>query len=166
MREPLKDRIRLEHIVEAVNKVFKYTENKTYDSLRSDDMLFYAVVKNIEIVGEAAYHLTKTFRNTHPETDWKGIVSLRHVLVHDYYQVNIQTVWDIIQQELPPLLEQVTRYISETDWEEWEKNTQIATETAVHKNLVQTAKRMKNDGMTAQQISRYTGLPVDEIEDI
>lgn len=166
MREPLKDRTRLDHIVEAINKVFKYTDGKTCEDLRTGDMMFYAVVKNIEIVGEAAFHLSKAFCKKYPETDWNGIMKLRHVLVHDYYQINVQTVWEIIQEELPPLLDQVTRYISETNWEEWEKNTQIVTETAVHKNLVQTARRMKTDGLTSQQISKYTGLPIDEIEDI
>ena len=166
MREPLKDRTRLEHIVDAINKVFKFTEGKTCGDLRVGDILYYAVVKNIEIVGEAAFHLTKAFCENHPETDWNGIMKLRHVLVHDYYQINVLTVWDIIQHELPPLHNQVTRYLAETNWEEWEKNNQFIAETAVHKNLIQTAKRMKNDGMTTQQISRYTGLPADEIEDI
>ncbi len=166
MREPLKDRSRLEHIIDAINKVFVFTEGKTCDDLRVGDMLYYAVVKNIEIVGEAAFHLTKAFCENHPETDWNGIMKLRHVLVHDYYQINVQTVWDIIQQELPPLREQVTRYLAETNWEEWEKNNQFVAESAVHKNLIQTAKRMKNDGMTTQQISRYTGLTAEEIEDI
>lgn len=166
MREPLKDRIRLEHIVEAINKVFKYTEGKTCDDLRTTDMMFYAVVKNIEIVGEAAYHLTKAYCRSHPDTDWDGIMKLRHVLVHDYYQINVQTVWDIIQQELPPLLDQVTRYIAETNWEEWEKSYKVVSETAAHKQLVQTASRMKKDGMDTKQISRYTGLTVEEIEEI
>lgn len=166
MREPLKDRIRLEHIVEAINKVFKYTEGKTCDDLRTTDMMFYAVVKNIEIIGEAVYHLTKAYCRNHPDTDWEGIMKLRHVLVHDYYQINVQTVWDIIQQELPPLLDQVTRYIAETDWEEWEKSYKVITETAGHKQLVQTASRMKKDGMDTKQISRYTGLTTEEIEEI
>ena len=166
MREPLKDRTRLEHIVEAINKVFTYINGKSLDDLKTTDMMFYAVVKNIEIVGEAAFHLTKAFCNTHPETDWRGIMKLRHVLVHDYYQINVQTVWEIIQNELPPLHEQVTRYLAETDWEKWEKNVQAVTETAVHKSLVQMATRMKKDGMTVQEISRYTGLTIDEIEEI
>ncbi len=166
MREPLKDRTRLEHIVEAINKVFKFTEGKTCDDLHMGDVLFYAVVKNIEIVGEAAFHLTKEFCKNHPETDWNGIMKLRHVLVHDYYQINVKTVWEIIQQELPHLLDQVNRYIAETNWEEWEKNEVVLKETAAHKSLVQTAIRMKKDGMSSQQISKYTGLTIEEIEDI
>lgn len=166
MREPLKDKTRLDHIVHAINKVFSFTEDIALDDLNVGDMRYYAVVKNIEIIGEAAFHLTKAFCLAHPETDWKSIMSMRHVLVHDYYQVNVQTVRDIIQQELPPLLDQVTHYIDETDWAEWEKNNIVVSETAVHKNLVQTAKRMKNDGMPTKQISRYTGLTTEEIEEL
>ena len=81
-------------------------------------------------------------------------------------RVNVQTVWDVIQQELSLLLDQVTRYITETDWEEWEKSYKVVTETTVHKNLIQTASRMKKDGMDTKQISRYTGPTAEEIEEI
>lgn len=60
--------------------------------------------------------------------------------------------------------EQITRYLKETNWEEWEKNEVVIAESAVYKNLVQTARRMKKDGMDARQISRYTGLGVEEID--
>lgn len=91
---------------------------------------------------------------------------MRHNLVHGYYQVDPNVVWFVLQDDLLPLREQINRYIAETNWEEWEKTDHFVAESAVHKNLVQTAKRMKNDGMTTQQISRYTGLTADEIEDI
>lgn len=74
--------------------------------------------------------------------------------------------WSVIQDDLVPLREQVTRYLAETDWEKWEKNVQAVAETAVHKSLVQMATRMKKDGMAVQEISRYTGLNADEIEEI
>lgn len=141
-------------------------EGKTCDDLRTTDMMFYAVVKNIEIIGEAAYRLTKRYRQAHAETDWDGITKLRHVLVHDYYQINVKTVWDVIQHELPLLLTQVTRYIAETNWDEWDKNYKVISETAVYKQLIQTAARMKNDGLPIKQIMRYTGLSADEIDEI
>ena len=166
MREPLKDRIRLEHIVEAINKVFNFTEGKTIDDFKVGNMMYYAVVKNMEIIGEAAFRLTKAFCEAHPETDWNGIMSLRHVLVHDYFQINVNTVWDIIQHELHPLLDQVNCYLAETNWEEWEKDNKVIAETAVHKNLIQTASRMKKDGISIVQISKYTGLSAEEIEEI
>ena len=127
-------------------------------------MLFYATVKNIEIIGEAAYHLTKAFCKEHPETPWNSVMRMRNILVHDYYKIRLNEVWKVIKEDLQPLRDQVARYLAEVDWNEWEKNEVVIAETATHKSLVQTASRMKRDGMAAKQISRYTGLTEEEIE--
>ena len=166
MREPLKDKSRLEHILVAIDTILEKSNGLTYEGLVSDKIVFGGIVYYTMVIGEAAYCLSKAFKKKYNETDWVQITKMRHNLVHGYYQVDPEVVWYVLQDDLIPLREQVTRYITETDWEEWEKNNQIVTETAVHKNLVQTAKRMKIDGMTTQQISRYTGLPADEIEEI
>ena len=166
MREPLKDRSRLEHILSAIDTILERTNGLTYEGLTSDKILFGGIVYYTMVIGEAAYHLSKPFKNKYNETDWTQIIKMRHNLVHGYYQVDHDVVWSVIQYDLLPLRDQVTHYIAETDWEEWEKNNQVIAETAVHKNLIQTASRMKLDGMTAQQISRYTGLTIDEIEEI
>ena len=164
MREPLKDRIRLEHIVEAADNISRYILGKTYDDMLADDMMCYAVVYNILAIGEAAYHLTKAFKKEHSETEWDSIMRMRNILAHDYYKLKLQTVWEVVQHDLPLLREQVSRYLTEVDWKEWEKNEVVIAETASHKSLVQTASRMKRDGMAAKQISRYTGLTEEEIE--
>ena len=164
MREPLKDRIRLEHMQKAIDNIFQYTDGKTIQQLNDDTMLFYATVKNIEIIGEAAYHLTKAFCKEHPETPWNDVMRMRNILVHDYYKIRLNEVWMVIQEDLHPLREQVTLYLEETNWDEWEKNEVVIVESAVHKNLVQTARRMKRDDMPIEQISRYTGLTTEEIE--
>lgn len=166
MREPLKDRIRLEHIQMAIDNIFQYTDGKTIQQLNDDTMLFYATVKNIEIIGEAAYHLTKAFCKEHPETPWNDVMRMRNILVHDYYKIRINEVWKVIQEDLFPLRNQVIRYLTEVDWDEWEKNEVVIVESAVHKNLVQTALRMKKDGMQTNLISRYTGLTAEEIDDL
>ena len=166
MREPVKDRNRLEHILEAIDRILENTKGSTLDKLSSNDMFYYGIVKNIEIVGEAAYHLTKAFRDSHPETPWLAIMGMRHVLVHDYYQIDENEIRYVIEDNLHPLREQIVKYLSETNWEEWEKSEQVIAETAVHKNLIQTARRMKNDGMSIESIMRYTGLNREEIEGI
>ena len=78
------------------------------------------------------------------------------------------TVWSIflkpLTASLPPLREQVARYLAKVDWKEWEKNEVVIAEAATHKSLVQTASRMKSDGMPAKEISRHTGLTEEEIE--
>ena len=166
MREPIKDRNRLEHILEAIDRILENTQGSTLDELSSNDMFYYGIVKNIEIVGEAAYHLTKAFRDSHPETPWLAIMGMRHVLVHDYYQIDENEIRYVIEDNLHPLREQIVKYLSETNWEEWEKSEQVIAETAVHKNLIQTARRMKSDGMSVESIMRYTGLNREEIESI
>ena len=164
MREPLRDKERLEHMLAAAERVIRYTSGKTFDDLKADDMMYYAVVKNIEIIGEAAYHLTKAFCKKHSETPWNDVMRMRNILVHDYYKIRLNEVWKVVQEDLQPLREQVTHYLAETNWEEWEKNEVVIVESAVHKNLIQSARRMKKDGMPMNQITRYTGLTEEEIE--
>ena len=166
MREPLKDRVRLEHIQNSIANVFQYTEGKTLEQLKNNSMLFYAVVKNIEIIGEAAYHLTKAFCNEHPEVPWKDVMLMRNVLVHDYYRIDANEVWKVVNEDLQPLSKQITWYLNEVDWDEWEKNEVAIAESAVHKSLVQTAARMKRHGYDTDEICKITGLPREEIDSI
>ena len=129
-------------------------------------MYFYGIVKNIEIIGEATYKLTKAFRKYHPETPWDRIEKMRHVLVHDYFQIDENEVLYVIEDDLHVLREQVARYLTEVDWEDWEKNEEAIVETATHKSLLQTAVRMKSKGYDVNEISSITGLNKEEIEDL
>ena len=121
MREPLKDRERLKHILDAIDRVTNYVKDKTFDDLQRDDMMYYAVVKNIEMMGEAANMLTPQFQQTHTETPWKMVKGMRNYIVHEYFQIDSVVVWEVVSKELLPLREQIVRYLSETDWEQWEK---------------------------------------------
>lgn len=119
MREPLRDKERLQHILEAINRIIRYTSNKTYDDLVNDDMMYYAVVKNIEIIGEAANMLTQQFITTHPQTPWKQVKGMRNYIVHEYFQIDDTVVWGVVTKNLPLLKDEITKYIKETNWEEW-----------------------------------------------
>lgn len=119
MREPLRDRERLEHILAAIDRVMRYTKGKTMADLVADDMMYYAVVKNIEIMGEAANLLTPQFTTEHPETPWKMVRGMRNYIVHEYFQIDSAVVWDVVSNNLSELREQITRYLAETNWEEW-----------------------------------------------
>jgi hypothetical protein len=85
---------------------------------------------------------------------------------HDYYQISSKEVWNVIREDLKPLHGQVTRYLADTNWDEWGKSEEVIKESTAHKTLIQTAKRMKTDGLSIKQISRYTGLTVEEIEEL
>ena len=87
MRENVRDRNRLEHIAEAIDRILAFAVGKTKEELEADNLKYYGIVKNIEIIGEATYMLTRAFCSQHPETPWEFIAKMRHVLVHDYYQI-------------------------------------------------------------------------------
>jgi uncharacterized protein with HEPN domain len=109
MREKVKDKGRLEHILQAIDCIFEFTENITYEDFITNKMLKFAVIKNIEIIGEASYKLTKDFRKEHKEVEWDIIVKMRHVLVHGYYQIEDKFAWFVVQNDLQPLKEKIQK---------------------------------------------------------
>ncbi|WP_278780091.1 HepT-like ribonuclease domain-containing protein [Leyella stercorea] len=113
MRERIRDKSRLEHILQAIERIRRYTKGKTFDDFIADDMMYYAVVKNIEIIGEASNMLTEEFRNTHPDTPWKLVNGMRNYIVHEYFQVDNNVVWDVITGDLLLLEKQIIAYIME-----------------------------------------------------
>ncbi len=108
-------------MLEAIDRILRYSTGLTIENLRSNEIIYYGLVKNIEIIGEAAYKLTESFRSQHQETAWRKIISMRHVLVHGYYQIKEHEVLYVIEDDLPTLRNQIAKYLSETDWEKWEK---------------------------------------------
>lgn len=105
MREPVRDKERLEHIIASIDNIFDFVKGKKPEDLDVDKMMFYAVVKNIEVIGGAAFRLTKSFCQLHPDTPWPSIVGMRHVLVHDYYQIKSKEVWKVIKTKQPMISE-------------------------------------------------------------
>ena len=111
MREIIRDRGRLEHIIEQINNIEEFVPNKSLKDLENDKMLQYAVIMCIEIIGEASYMLTNDFRNTHKEVEWEEIIRMRHVLVHGYYHISVMMIWEIIQSDLHKLKQQILEYL-------------------------------------------------------
>jgi len=107
MRDKIKDKGRLLHILDAIEKSLNFTENVNFDEFVTNIMLKYAVIKCVEIIGEASYKLTKEFREQYSEIEWHKIIAMRHILVHGYYQTEDIFVWDTIKKSLPLLKEQL-----------------------------------------------------------
>ncbi len=121
MRERIKDKNRLEHILNAIDTIQSRTAGFTFDDLTADKVFFAGIVYFTMIIGEAAYMLTSEFREQHSDLPWDQIVSMRYHIVHGYYQVDESIVWEVIQNDLEPLRQHITRILSETDWSEWEE---------------------------------------------
>ena len=112
MREEIRDKNRLEHILEAIEKALEFTENVSFEEYKTNAMIRYAVVKCVEIVGEASYKLSNEFRNQHLEIEWREIITMRHILVHGYYQTEDAIVWDTVKNYLPILKEKIKTIIT------------------------------------------------------
>jgi uncharacterized protein with HEPN domain len=93
MREKVRDKSRLEHILDAIDKALEFTENDDFEEFKRSALLRFAVIKASEIIGEASYSLTNEFRDSHPEVDWRKIINMRHILVHGYYSMGHRKIY-------------------------------------------------------------------------
>ena len=113
MRETVKDRTRLMHILNAIQKVEDYINGMNKQQLLESSLHLHATAYNIQIIGEAIYKLTKEFKDSHPDTPWRVIEKMRHILVHDYFAVDVEIMWLVINDDLPILKRQIESYLSE-----------------------------------------------------
>ncbi|MBV9774712.1 MAG: DUF86 domain-containing protein [Gemmatimonadetes bacterium] len=86
-------------------------EGLTSERLRSARMEQFALSKAVELIGEAASRVSQPFRDAHPEIPWRAIIGMRNRLVHDYRGIDLSRVWDIVQRDLPPLIDALDRLI-------------------------------------------------------
>lgn len=113
MRERIRDKERLLHIQGAINVLMERKDTHTLDEVVSDPIIFFGFVKHIEIIGEAVYMLTKEYREAHDEVNWDDIERMRHVLVHGYYQIRPDQLWETIQTDIPELKPKIDRLIED-----------------------------------------------------
>ena len=107
MREPERDPGRLADIIDAANRIASFTEGHSKEELLLDELRYYAVTRNVEIIGEAVYMLTHDFKNQHPDIPWNDIIKTRHVLVHGYASISPEVLWDIALNDVPKLKQQI-----------------------------------------------------------
>jgi uncharacterized protein with HEPN domain len=97
----------LEDMLESLQKIFKFTDSLTRDAFMGDDLVIDAVLRNFEVMGEAASRLPGDFVGVHPDVDWHKIIGMRNRLIHGYFGVSTAIVWETIQQHLPILRDQL-----------------------------------------------------------
>jgi uncharacterized protein with HEPN domain len=102
----------LEDTLDAIRKIRDYTDGLSLQAFAADAKTFDAVIRNLEIIGEAVKQIPEDIRSLHPEVEWKRIGRLRDILIHQYFGVDVQIVWDIVQNKLA-LLERATTTLLE-----------------------------------------------------
>jgi uncharacterized protein with HEPN domain len=98
------DRIRMQHMLDAAQEAESFATNRSRFDLDKDRMLVLSLVKDVEIIGEAAARVTENTRAEYPEIPWVKIVGMRNRLIHAYYDIDLDRVWDTVIEDLPPLI--------------------------------------------------------------
>ncbi len=96
-------------ILEAIRKIKLYTEGMNYDEFLKDDKTKDAVLRNLEIIGEAVKNLPAEVKKKHPKINWRVIVGMRDKLIHEYFGVSYQIVWETIKSDLPAFERQISK---------------------------------------------------------
>ena len=98
------DQVRLQHMLDAAREAIGFAQGRARTDLDSDRMLVLSLIKEIEIVGEAATQVSEVTREQLPEIPWTDIVGMRNRLVHAYFDINLEILWRTVQDDLPPLI--------------------------------------------------------------
>ena len=101
------DPIRLRHILEAAREALEYAKGRTRSDLDKDRTLQHCLVRCIEIVGEAANRITPEFRRAHQEIPWRDAITMRNRLMHAYYDISLNVLWQTVHNDLPAIIEKV-----------------------------------------------------------
>ncbi len=97
----------LRHVLDPINTIEEYLQGVNEAHFKATRLLQDGAIRQIEIIGEAIRHISKDMRKTYPEIPWQDMAGIRDKLIHDYFGVDIEKVWDTTQEDLPVLKEQV-----------------------------------------------------------
>lgn len=106
------EKLLLEDILESIESILEFTSDISIERFLTDKKTKDAVVRNFEVIGEAANKLSKGLKDNNQQIDWQGIIGFRNVIVHDYFGVDYEIVWNIKNNHLPKLKEEIGRLIN------------------------------------------------------
>ena len=107
------DRIRIQHILDAICEIEKYVENRNFDDFMNDSMFRFACIKQLEIIGEASNHITIETKTEFQEIEWQQIVGMRNVFIHEYFGIDLSVAWEIIEKDIPDIKKKLDNVLNE-----------------------------------------------------
>jgi uncharacterized protein with HEPN domain len=108
-------RLYLEDIQLACQKIVRYTRGMNIEQFRTDDRTYDAVIRNLEIIGEAARNIADEIRLAYPSVEWRAIAALRNIIAHEYFGVKDEIVWDLVENKISILEFQISRILRDLE---------------------------------------------------
>jgi uncharacterized protein with HEPN domain len=112
MLDRLGDKVRLQHIVEAINEIDAYIQDTSQEDFVKNSMMFNATLRQLEIIGEASNRLSNDVVNKTPDIPWARIIGLRNLVIHEYFGVDDFTIWNVIKINLPDLKRKILAFLN------------------------------------------------------
>ncbi|OPX29275.1 MAG: hypothetical protein B1H08_04200 [Candidatus Omnitrophica bacterium 4484_171] len=110
-------RLFLKDMFVSVQKIQKYAKGKSYKEFTNDSLLVDGTVRNLEVIGEAVKNIPLNFRKKHPGIEWKKIAGLRDILIHEYFGIDYEILWDIVKNKIPHLNKQLRTILKEKNYD-------------------------------------------------
>ncbi len=109
------DTVYLHHMLDAIQRIQQYVKGIAIAQFRQNGLVQDAAVYQLLIIGEASRNVSDEFQASHSEIPWSQVIALRNRIVHAYFEINLQIVWDIVQNDLPPLKQQLAKILGEAE---------------------------------------------------
>ena len=103
----------LKDILKAINKIEKYTLNLSFEDFTQNPLIQDGVIRNLEIIGEAIKNIPDDVKKANPEVEWKKIAGLRDILIHAYFGIDVNIIWDIVKNKIPALKGKISQMLEE-----------------------------------------------------
>lgn len=105
----------LNHILTSIKLIEEYSQGKKYDDLAANNMMQDAIIRQIEIIGEATSRISVVFKSEHPDLPWVDMKDMRNKLIHNYFGVNLKHVWNVVEQDIQPLKLQIEKILTDNN---------------------------------------------------
>lgn len=106
-------KMRFADMLECINKIRRFTKGYTFNDFQADEKTIDSVLRNLEILGEAARQVPAEIREQYPELPWAEMLTMRNIVIHEYHGVNLSIIWQTVKEDLPPLVARLKRILQE-----------------------------------------------------
>lgn len=105
--------IYIKHILDEITDIQNFIKNSTEENFATNTMMQKAIIRSIEVIGEAANNVASSFQKQHPQIPWRKITGMRNKLIHDYFEIDLALVWQVTTRDLKPLKKQLLKLLSQ-----------------------------------------------------